>query len=87
MTKDIVTLHIVTKHGEYSIPNVDLEKYRHSFVLGVDNNPCLQVINETYGVLSITWSEVIYVQAQRPIKEFLLGEPTKVMELLWQSAA
>jgi hypothetical protein len=88
MTKDIVTLHITTKHGDYSIPNVDLEKYRHSFEPGLDHNPCLQVINESYGVLSLTWSEVLHVHAQRAVPSALeAGKTYRVSELLWQSAA
>lgn len=89
MTKDIVTLHIYTKHGTYSIPNVDLEKYQHHFEPGADNNPCLQIINESFGVLSITWSEVTLIEAARPVKPETLSSamPIEQIQALWQSAA
>lgn len=100
MTPDIVTIHIYTKHGSYSIPQVDLHRYREEIVSRTHTNPCLQILNEACSVLSVMWSDINLVEATRPIKRKTFGsgmhidevlvcdvEGRKPIEALWQCDA
>ena len=54
-------LQIITKTASYTMPLVDLEKYRDLLTPQPMGNPCLQVINEECSVLSIMWSVVLEI--------------------------
>lgn len=81
----LVRLHINTLHGTYVIPDVDLEKYRHAFTEHAAlYNPCLQVINEKFGVVSITWSEVREVTCYYPVFDEEKQTDVAKVETLWE---
>lgn len=73
MTKDVVTLHIYTNHGTYSIPNVDLEKCKDAFTR---STKVMNITNESSSLFFIERSEVTLVEAARPTKlaSFKTGE-------------
>jgi hypothetical protein len=54
-------LQIITKRAAYTLPLVDLEKYRDQLKPTPWGNPCLQVINEECSILSIMWETVLEI--------------------------
>jgi len=85
MTKDIVTLHVYTKHGTHTIPNVNLSNYK--FDKDHQHNPCLQVINESFNVLSVSWHEITHIEAARPVKKVsVYSDVSEALEELVVSA-
>lgn len=53
-------LQIVTKKASYTVPLVDVGKYRSQLQPQL-GNPCLQIINEELSVLSILWELVVEI--------------------------
>lgn len=81
--KKIVTLLIWTKGGSYQVPLVDIERHVLALDPVLSQNPCLQIINEEHGVLSLVWEHVTKIAAVYPSET---NPNIHTSRVIWDSA-